>query len=74
MEFSDDFVLIGSVEERIRKIFNPELRRFFIEHKDEFKSFEGNNVAFMLNFGKRISPDFLEMIVDFALRIHKILT
>jgi hypothetical protein len=64
-EFSSAYVLQGDTE-RVRQLFNREVRRFFLRNKDEFATFEANKSAVMIDYGSRIHPKDCVKLVGFA--------
>jgi hypothetical protein len=70
-EFSKAFVLQGSSEASIRRLFNADLRSWFTDHQDKRLHFEGGRHVFLLYTHKMISPANIRTLITDALGIHR---
>ncbi|MFC1582449.1 hypothetical protein ACFL4W_02805 [Planctomycetota bacterium] len=70
-EFSDAFVVQGSVEDRIREVLDKGLRRLFLDYRHFVGSFEANDTGFMVNIGKRLAIDKFKDLISFAHLLHR---
>jgi len=71
--FSRAFVLQGEDEEAIRKLFNSEVRRWFVDRKDRHLQFEARNNTLVFHTGRRHKPDQAKELMQEALEIMNLL-
>lgn len=72
-EFSKSFVLQGESESAVRALFNPKVRRAFMQFKGAGIQVEGQGSALLFNAGKRINPSEARMLIMKVVNVKRAL-
>jgi hypothetical protein len=71
--FSNAYVLQGDNETAIRELFDPQVRAWFADHRDERFQFEARGNLLVLYYGKKRDPEDARQCIQQALEVVKLL-